>query len=56
MNLVSILILLQMVKKEATNIPVAEQAEAEWPYCARIDAEGTHDSTPTHCDGRPPII
>ena len=30
----SILVLLQMVKKEATDIPVAEQGEAEWPYCA----------------------
>ena len=28
----SILVLLQMVKKEATDIPVAEQGEAEWPY------------------------
>ena len=25
-----------MVKKEATNIPVAEQGEAEWPYCALL--------------------
>ena len=31
MNQGSILVLLQMVKKEATDIPVAEQGEAEWP-------------------------
>ena len=52
----SILVLLQMVKKEATDISVAEQGEAEWPYCALLDAEGTHDSSPTPCDGRPPIM
>ena len=40
----SILVLLQMVKKEATNIPIAEQGEAECPYCALLDAEGMHDS------------
>ena len=40
MNQGSILVLLQMVKKEATDIPVAEQDEAEWPYCALLDAEG----------------
>ena len=52
----SILVLLQMVKKEVTNILVVEQAEAEWPYCALLHAEGTHDSSPTPCDGRPPIL
>ena len=35
----SILVLLQMVKKEATDIPVVEQGEAEWPYYALLDAE-----------------
>ena len=30
----SILVLLQMVKKEATDIPVAEQGEAEWRLLA----------------------
>ena len=30
----SILVLLQMVKKEGTDIPVAEQGEAEWPGIA----------------------
>ena len=40
----SILVLLQMVKKEATDIPVAEQGEEEWPYCALLDAEGMQDS------------
>ena len=55
MNQGSILVLLQMEKKEATNILVAEQGEAEWPYCALLDGEGTHDSSPTPCDGRPPI-
>ena len=52
----SILVLLQMVKKEGTDIPVAEQGEAEWPYYALLDAEGMHDSSPTPCDGRPPIM
>ena len=56
MNHSCILVLLQMVKKEARNILVAEQGEAEWPYCALLDAEGTHDSIPTPCDGRPPIM
>ena len=56
MNQGSILVLLQMEKKEAANILVAEQGEAEWPYCALLDAEGTHDSSPTPCDGRPPIM
>ena len=52
----SILLLLQMLKKEARDILVDEQGEAEWPYCALLDAEGTHDSSPTPCDGRPPIM
>ena len=52
----SVLVLLQMVKKEATYIPVAEQGEVEWPYCALLDAEGKQDSSPTRCDGRPPIM
>ena len=52
----SILVLLQMVKKEATDIPVAEQGEAKWPYCALLDAEGMQDSSPNPCDGWPPII
>ena len=52
----SILVLLQMVKKEATDIPIAEQGEVEWPYRALLDAEGTHNSSPTPCDGRPPIM
>jgi hypothetical protein len=56
MNHSCILVLLQMVNKEATNILVAEQGEAEWPYCALLDVEGTHDSSPTPCDGRPPIM
>ena len=56
MNQGSILVLLQMVKKEATDIPVAKQGEAEWPYCVLLDAEGMHDSSPTPCDGRPPIM
>ena len=56
MNQGSILVLLQMVKKEATDIPVAEQGEAEWPYCALLDAEGMQYSSPTPCDGRPPIM
>ena len=45
-----------MVKKEATDILVAEQGEPEWRYCALLDAEGMHDSSPTPCDGRPPIM
>ena len=51
MNQGSILVILQMVKKEATDILVAEQGEAKWPYCALLDAECTHDSSPTPCDG-----
>ena len=47
MNQGSILVLLQMVKKEATNIPVAEQGEAEWLYCALLDAKVMQDSSPT---------
>ena len=47
----SILVLLQMVKKEAKDIPVAEQGEAEWPYCALLDEEGMQDSSSTPCDG-----
>ena len=57
MNQGSILVVLQMVKKEATDIPVAEQGEAaEWPYCAPLDAEGMQDSSRTPCDDRPPIL
>ena len=52
----SILVVLHMVKKEATDIPVAEQGEAEWPYCALLDAEGMHDSSTTPCNGRPLIM
>ena len=56
MNQGSILVLLQMVKKQATDIPVVEQGEVEWPYCVLMDAEGMQDSSPTPCDGRPPIM
>ena len=56
MNQGSILVLLQTMKKEATYILVAEQREAEWPYYALLDAKGTHDSSPTPCDGRRPIM
>ena len=52
----SILVILQTVKKEATDIPVAEQGEAEWHYCAFLDAKGMQDSSLTPCDGRPPIM
>ena len=52
----SILVLLQMVKKDVIDILVAEQGEAEWPYCALLDVEGTHDSSPTPCDGGTPIM
>ena len=52
----SILVLLQMVKKEATDIPIAKQGEAEWPYYALLDAEGMQSSSPTPCDGRAPIM
>ena len=45
-----------MVKKETRDIVVAEQGEVECPYCALLDAEGTHDSSPTPSDGRPPIM
>ena len=56
MNHSCILVLLKMVKKEAKYILVAEQGEAECPYCALLHAEGTHDSSPTPCDGRSPIL
>ena len=56
MNQGCILVLLKIVKKEARDILVAKQGEAEWPYCALLDAEGTHDSSPTPCDGRSPIL
>ena len=56
MNQSSTLVVLQMVKKEAIVILVVEQGEAEWPYCALLDAEGMQDSSPTPCDGRPPIM
>ena len=56
MNQGSILVLLQMVKKEVTDMLVAEQGEAKWPYYALLDAKGMHDSSPTPCDGRPPIM
>ena len=42
----SILVLLQMVKKEARDILVVEQGEAECPYCALLHAEA-HESSPT---------
>ena len=45
-----------MVKKEATDISVAEQSEAEWPYCALVDAEDMQDSSPPPCDGWTPIM
>ena len=56
MNHSCILVLLKTVKKEAKYILVAEQGEAEWLYCALLDAQGTHDSSPTPCDGQPPIM
>ena len=56
MNHSCILVLLKTVKKEAKYILVAEQGEAECPYCALLHAEGTHDSSPTPCDGRPLIL
>ena len=56
MNHSYILVLLKTVKKEAKYILVAEQGEAEWPYCGLLDVDGTHDSSPTPCDGRPPIM
>ena len=56
MNQGCILVLLKMVKKEAKDILVAEQGEAECPCCALLHAEGTHDYSPTPCDGRPPIL
>ena len=56
MNHGGILVLLKMGKKEARDILVVEQGEVEWPYYARLDAEGTHDSSLTPCDGRPPTV
>ena len=51
MNHSCVLVLLKTVKKEAKYILVAEQGEAECPYCALLHAKGTHDSSPTPCDG-----
>ena len=56
MNHSCILVLLKMVKKEVKYILVGEQGEVECPYCALLHAEVTHDSSPTPCDGRPPIM
>ena len=56
MNKSCILVLLNMVKKEARDIMFVEQGEVEWPYCALLDAEGMHDSSPTPCNNRPPIM
>ena len=47
MNHSCILVLLKTVKKEVKYILVAEQGEAECPYCALLHAEGTHDSSAT---------
>ena len=44
MNHSCILVVLKMVKKEAKYILVAEQGEAECPYCALLHAESTHNS------------
>ena len=56
MNHSCILVLLNTVKKDAKDILVAEQGEVECPYSALLHAEGTHDSSPTPCDGRPAIM
>ena len=56
MNHSCIFVLLKTVKKEAKYILVAEQGEAEWPYCSLLGAEGMQDSSPTPCDGRLPIL
>ena len=41
MNHSCILVLLKTIKKEVKYILVAEQGEAECPYCALLHAEGT---------------
>jgi len=56
MNHSCILVLLKMPKKEEKYILVTKQGEAECPHCALLYSEGTHDSSPTPCDGRPPIL
>ena len=56
MNHSCIFVLLKTLKKEAKYILVAEQGEAKLPCCALLDAEGRSDSSPTPCDGRPPIM
>ena len=45
------------VKRQVQIILTADGVEeAECPYCALLHAEGMHDSSPTPCDGRPPIL
>ena len=56
MNHSCILVLLKTVKKEAKYILATEQGEAECPYCALPHAKGTHDSSPTPCDGQTPTL
>ena len=56
MNHGCILVLLKMVKKEARDILVVEQDDAECPYYVLLHAKDTHDSSPTPCDGPPPIL
>ena len=51
MNHSCVLVLLKTVNKEAKYILVAEQGEAECPYCALLRGVGTHDSSPTPCEG-----
>ena len=48
MNQDCILVLLSMIKKDPKDILVAEQGEAERPYCALLHAEGTHDFVQPH--------
>ena len=49
-------VVLKTIKREAKDILVAGEGEAECPYCALLHAYGVHDSRPTPCDGCPSIL
>ena len=44
MNQGCILVLLKSIKKEEKYILIAEQGEAECPYCALLHVDGLHEN------------